>query len=213
MTAGIILNARGSGNDNTVARIHQLSILHRCLFFGILEPMISSTRLQTLFLSTGYQNCATNDETLPKICVFWRSSLQLTCITTHAQYMTFALGDISAPSAYLTVVYAKCSLQERRLLWEDLISFSASISVPWIVGGDFNAIIGQHEKQGGDPPRRTSMTDFKDFIDLSWMLVSRVQPSLGGMERGDPLLYLQGWIAFYIALNGFNLFLPPKLYT
>lgn len=53
--------------------------------------------------------------------------------------MTFALGEISAPSAYLTVVYAKCSLQERRLLWEDLISFSASISVPWIVGGDFNA--------------------------------------------------------------------------
>lgn len=104
-----------------------------------------------------------------------------TCIL---KYITFALGEISAPSAYLTVVYAKCSLQERRLLWEDLISFSASISVPWIVGGDFNAIIGQHEKQGGDPPRRTSMTDLKDFIDLSWMLVSRVIPFIGSNPKG-----------------------------
>lgn len=91
-STGIIWNARGSGNDDTIARIHQLSLLHRCLFFGILEPMINSSRLAAICRSVGYQHYATNAEDLPKISLFWKDSIDLTCICTNDQYLTFSGG-------------------------------------------------------------------------------------------------------------------------
>ncbi|KAH0692908.1 hypothetical protein KY290_021060 [Solanum tuberosum] len=51
----------------------------------------------------------------------------------------------------VTLVYAKCTAVERLRLWEDIYAICDNHSLPWMVGGDFNVVMGEDEKIGGLP--------------------------------------------------------------
>ncbi|XP_027184031.1 uncharacterized protein LOC113782338 [Coffea eugenioides] len=50
----------------------------------------------------------------------------------------------------MSFVHVKCSRDERRDLWLNLLADKPSSS-PWCIGGDFNTILAPHEKRGGRP--------------------------------------------------------------
>lgn len=91
---------------------------------------------------------------------FWRHPLQLNLYQRHDQIMTFTVEEQGQVQAFLSFVYAKCSVTERRELWQQLNSLSASINKPWLVGGDFNATLYAHEKLGGALPEVRATDDF-----------------------------------------------------
>lgn len=49
---------------------------------------------------------------------------------------TLTVEEQGQVQAFLSFVYAKCSVTERRELWQQLNSLEASINKPWLVGGD-----------------------------------------------------------------------------
>ncbi|XP_059290122.1 uncharacterized protein LOC132043675 [Lycium ferocissimum] len=51
----------------------------------------------------------------------------------------------------VSVVYAKCARDEREELWEAMVELANQQDLPWIIGGDFNVIVSDEEKQGGLP--------------------------------------------------------------
>ncbi|KAH0771764.1 hypothetical protein KY290_015745 [Solanum tuberosum] len=59
-----------------------------------------------------------------------------------------------------TIVYAKCSAGERLELWDELYSINYNLSMPWLVGGDFNVILSNEEKIGGLPVYPQEVEDF-----------------------------------------------------
>ncbi|EOX99837.1 Uncharacterized protein TCM_008802 [Theobroma cacao] len=59
-----------------------------------------------------------------------------------------------------SLIYAKCTRSERLVLWDCLRSLAINIHTPWIVGGDFNAIIHSGERLNGAVPHAGSMEDF-----------------------------------------------------
>lgn len=63
----------------------------------------------------------------------------------------------------MNTIYAKCTIKERKKLWDALIKL-ANHSLPWRVGGDFNTIVDASEKEGGAQPNRRSMNDFGTCI-------------------------------------------------
>lgn len=84
--------------------------------------------------------------------------LEVTPQTLYVKIGTPGMADF-----LLSVVYAKCTRPERLELWEDLIKQS-QITLPWIVGGDFNTILTLTKKRGGIYPDIRSMHDFRDCI-------------------------------------------------
>lgn len=62
-------------------------------------------------------------------------------------------------------MYVAINYIDRRVLWDALISFTASYDQPWMVIGDFNVIMGTHEKAGGNSPPTISCLDFSNMID------------------------------------------------
>lgn len=42
----------------------------------------------------------------------------------------------------LTLVYAKCDVIERIELWDSFYAMAKDMITPWLVGGDFNVILG-----------------------------------------------------------------------
>lgn len=76
--------------------------------------------------------------------------------------MTISQSGTGQPAFQLTFVYAKCSIQERQVLWRSLLAMHSTLTGPWLVAGDFNCIMATDEKLGGNPPSLAAMSDFID---------------------------------------------------
>ncbi|XP_070036365.1 uncharacterized protein LOC142166978 [Nicotiana tabacum] len=61
---------------------------------------------------------------------------------------------------YVTAVYAKCTVVERKDLWSSIDNINMIIDGPWCIGGDFNVIMDPDEKLGGRPHRAHRSFDF-----------------------------------------------------
>ncbi|XP_060211633.1 uncharacterized protein LOC132639172 [Lycium barbarum] len=85
----------------------------------------------------------------------------LSCRFTH-------LGD--GQELALTVVYASTDRSGRIALWEDLYDMSSHITIPWLVGGDFNVITDDIEKFGGLPVQFAETEDFRQCIDICQLM-------------------------------------------
>ncbi|XP_059312881.1 uncharacterized protein LOC132064038 [Lycium ferocissimum] len=64
----------------------------------------------------------------------------------------------------VSVVYAKCDIDEREELWEAMVELENHQDLPWIIGGDFNVIVSDEEKQGGLPILSHETLDFSTCI-------------------------------------------------
>ncbi|KAK4733875.1 hypothetical protein R3W88_008136 [Solanum pinnatisectum] len=79
------------------------------------------------------------------------------------------------------MIYAKCSVEERIELWNDLYFISDHYSEPWIVGGDFNVILGSDEKIGGLPVYIQGYEDFAFCIN-SFLINRKLHDLVGNIE-------------------------------
>ncbi|XP_074303377.1 uncharacterized protein LOC141637860 [Silene latifolia] len=52
---------------------------------------------------------------------------------------------------WFTVVYGLNHVNERMELWDSLREYHSKVHGPWIVGGDFNAVMARNERIGGAP--------------------------------------------------------------
>ncbi|XP_020243146.1 uncharacterized protein LOC109821366 [Asparagus officinalis] len=75
-----------------------------------------------------------------------------------------------AVSCLMSVVYASNQRENRKRLWQDLLEIKQNVNCPWLVGGDFNAIISAEEKMGGAPISDADTEDFQNFISSSQLL-------------------------------------------
>jgi len=55
------------------------------------------------------------------------------------------------------VVYAKCTAEERLILWADIFQMASLMTSPWLIGGDFR-------KNGGLPVIDLEHEDFDNCI-------------------------------------------------
>jgi len=71
---------------------------------------------------------------------------------------------------YIVGIYASISYLLQRQLWADLIMLHNSLAAPWIFVGDFNAVLGAHEKRGRHLPPSTSCNDFLSLTNANLLL-------------------------------------------
>ncbi|KAK4384715.1 Retrovirus-related Pol polyprotein from type-2 retrotransposable element R2DM [Sesamum angolense] len=64
----------------------------------------------------------------------------------------------------ITVVYGANEVSARRELWQGLTELAVSADLPWLVGGDFNAVLDMSEVSGASGDIRVAMHEFNDCI-------------------------------------------------
>ncbi|XP_060190319.1 uncharacterized protein LOC132619425 [Lycium barbarum] len=84
------------------------------------------------------------------------------------QLLSTHLGD--GQELVITVVYASTDRSGRIALWEDLYDMYSHITIPWLVGGDFNVITDDIEKFGGLPVQFAETEDFRQCIDICQLM-------------------------------------------
>ncbi|KAK4381744.1 Retrovirus-related Pol polyprotein from type-2 retrotransposable element R2DM, partial [Sesamum angolense] len=106
----------------------------------------------------------------------------------------------------ITVVYGANEVSTRRELWQGLIELAVTVgNVPWLVGGDFNAVLDMSEVSGASGDIRVAMNEFNDCILQTGLLSMPMQGecftwhncSLDGRslwKRHDRLLVNDVWM-------------------
>lgn len=64
----------------------------------------------------------------------------------------------------LTVVYGFNAIEQRRSLWEEIKCLSQGTSMPWVIGGDFNAVLTPQDRLCGNPISSAEIQDFSECI-------------------------------------------------
>jgi len=70
-------------------------------------------------------------------------------------------------TVYIAAVYANTSYLNRRQLWADLTHLQECFQGPWLFIGDFNVVMGAHEKRGRWPPFTVSCLDFGSWSNAN----------------------------------------------
>ncbi|XP_019241016.1 PREDICTED: uncharacterized protein LOC109221004 [Nicotiana attenuata] len=100
-----------------------------------------------------------------KIWVFVDEDHGVEIIYDLEQQMTLKLTNLDTQMSFMvTFVYAKCDPIERIELWDSLYYLASDMSIPWLVGGDFNVILDEEEKFGGLPVSLNEINDFRHCI-------------------------------------------------
>ncbi|XP_020266660.1 uncharacterized protein LOC109842165 [Asparagus officinalis] len=104
-----------------------------------------------------------------RIWLLWDSNfLTVQNINSSDQYITCKVESKDGRlKCLITAIYALNHPEGRKILWNDLMVFKRNVSDPWLVGGDYNAILSSEEKIGGAQITDTEVEDFQNFIDTS----------------------------------------------
>ena len=70
----------------------------------------------------------------------------------------------------LTCIYASPRFVERKLLWGNLSNVALLHDLPWVILGDFNELLSNDDKSGGNPINMNRALRFKDCLDLCGMI-------------------------------------------
>ncbi|KAH7846917.1 hypothetical protein Vadar_019661 [Vaccinium darrowii] len=73
--------------------------------------------------------------------------------------------DIKGIRSRVTGIYASTDYYERKDLWQRLSVKLIADSEPWSMVGDFNCILSNEEKDGGQDKETWELNDFRNFID------------------------------------------------
>ncbi|PKU60524.1 threonine dehydratase [Dendrobium catenatum] len=137
-----------------------------------------------------------------KIWVFWKPPITIDVLGDHPQVLHCKVEAFNV-KCFASFVYAASSLYNRKALWESLIDFHSLCNLPWLVGGDFNAITCISERRGGSSPSNRSMDDFNNMI-LSCNLIDigfvgdKYTWNRGHLwQRLDRVLFNDAWINYF----------------
>ncbi|XP_026378819.1 uncharacterized protein LOC113273290 [Papaver somniferum] len=123
-------------------------------------------------------------------------------ISVSSQMITVSVGDV-----LVSGVHAHVNLVQRRFLWSEMKLIS-DLNKPWIILGDFNAILSQDEKIGDKSPNRNSILEVSDCLNqceliqapkngLNYTWSNRQQGSKRILCTLDRVVFNQKWIQLY----------------
>ncbi|GLT58776.1 hypothetical protein SLA2020_316440 [Shorea laevis] len=170
-------NCRGAANDDFKRNAKEIIREHNPGIFIIMETKLAGERATEVARSLGLPKweLVDADGYAGGIWLLWDDSrFSVDILTKGSQVIHALVKVISHPcfsdfNWFLSAIYARPQYDIRCLLWDNLRKFSQTINGPWLAMGDFNDIIVQTEKFGGNPVpsyRIQAYTDCMSFCNL-----------------------------------------------
>ncbi|XP_020272510.1 uncharacterized protein LOC109847689 [Asparagus officinalis] len=163
------------GNSNQKTQFSPLDPQYNIPFIALLETKLKEEKMEHIARKFARDwNWISNVQEAGngRIWLLWNNDLMTVqsssitdqCLTCFVQLKNGKL------SCLMSMVYASNQRENRKRLWQDLLEIKQNVNCPWLVGGDFNAIISAEEKMGGAPISDADTEDFQNFISSSQLL-------------------------------------------
>ncbi|XP_058726956.1 uncharacterized protein LOC131598361 [Vicia villosa] len=101
-----------------------------------------------------------------RIWISWNDNLDdVKVIQSSDQYLHCGIYDTKGTFQFwLTAIYRKNRLEQRKILWKDIANMRPNVQDPWCLMGDFNNVMRAQDRMGG-----RMVTDF-EYVDLLDMM-------------------------------------------
>ncbi|KAK4397731.1 hypothetical protein Sango_1248600 [Sesamum angolense] len=140
---------------------------NRLCLLGILETKLAATTIPKIInrLFPGWCQ-ANNFDAIAggRILIIWNPAV----IDLHPEDISPQVihcrvtNKSSQLSFYISFTYGLYTVVNRMSMWEKLLELGRSLSMPWLILGDFNWVKSPAEKQLGVPPTWYELKDFAD---------------------------------------------------
>ena len=148
-------NVRGIGRPSFKPNLRLLVNQHHPKIVILAEARVSRETTNTILENVGFDSCHVVELRgfAGGIILHWNSNIMnFHYIGENSQGVHGVVEACSTNLSYvLSAIYASPSYADRKLLWQDLCNIAGVVKSPWIAIGDFNEIINQGEKFGGQP--------------------------------------------------------------
>ncbi|XP_020671980.1 uncharacterized protein LOC110091987, partial [Dendrobium catenatum] len=165
-------NVRGFNNPIKVKYCKDLIAVHNIKLLCVLEAKVTLSSVSDPWFSFSHslfenEKCCDNfnHSTPGRIWVKWDDAhVNFTPSFSSSQLIHGLVGAGSFPPFYMSVVYAANTVEERKVLWKDLLNISFNLNSPWIIMGDFNCFRFGGEKAGGIPVANDRLGELNNFV-------------------------------------------------
>ncbi|KAF7146250.1 hypothetical protein RHSIM_Rhsim04G0139700 [Rhododendron simsii] len=96
-------------------------------------------------------------------CILAKEGVKLDFLEVARCIINVCITDLGCRSSRVVRVYASTDQVERRKLWRHLALIVGSSQEPCVIGGDFNCILSNEEKDGGLHKENWELRDFQRF--------------------------------------------------
>ncbi|XP_059310476.1 uncharacterized protein LOC132061833 [Lycium ferocissimum] len=112
-----------------------------------------------------------------RVWLIWDDTVfKVTPLVSDAQFIHCQVSNRrSGDSCLMTVIYAFNTIEQRKSLWQELYTLGQLITIPWLIWGDFNAIMCAQDRLYSAPVTSSEVKDFNKCVqqpiltELPWM--------------------------------------------
>ncbi|XP_039069704.1 uncharacterized protein LOC120216309 [Hibiscus syriacus] len=128
--------------------------------FAIFEPRVSGAKADGFIRKSGFDHSFRVEANgfWGGIWVLWRDTVSMDFLVASNQFSHGLCGDSgSSRSFFISFVYARPVGNVRKNVWNQLRTLEPNNNKLWVLGGEFNALCGSYERNGGSPRRSVDM--------------------------------------------------------
>lgn len=163
----IAWNCRGMGRGAAVRFLRSLVRSQRPDLLFLCETKIKAPILQVKLLRLGFPSLCQVPLVGTKggLVVAWKESVEVEPINLgRFQITCLVYSDPPHQPWMLSCIHGPSSWANKPGFWHNLQVIGNSFAGPWMLMGDFNAILSQQDKRGGRPFASSSTDPFFSFV-------------------------------------------------
>ncbi|XP_050217262.1 uncharacterized protein LOC126668089 [Mercurialis annua] len=201
-----IWNCQGAAKNDFLRTFISFCDCYNPSLVVLVEPRISGLKADKIIKRSGFDfsHRVEAQGFSGGIWILWKSNIHVSVMFNHRQFIhTKITVGATNDDFYFTAVYGSPHSPGRRTLWNDLTALGMDNNVPWLLAGDFNAILNAIDRRGGSHLRGLGCPHFNDFVDCNALIqLDFVGPALTWrrgnlMQRLDRALCNDKWLKKY----------------
>lgn len=159
-------NCRGLGNSRALGTLQELIREKRPHFIFLVETISSVLQLDEIKVLLGYDGvfAVSNVGRSGGLAFLWKSAQTVSLLSSSFWHIDVLVEVALIGEWRITGFYGRPNRNERQASWVLLKDLSRQYSYPWVCCGDFNAILTQDEKRGGNAQPNNLIRDFRDGV-------------------------------------------------
>ncbi|XP_019179272.1 PREDICTED: uncharacterized protein LOC109174493 [Ipomoea nil] len=199
-------NCRGLGNPRTVREIEDIVSRKKLDFVFLMETKVNRDHAERLRIKLGFDGLFNVDNSglSGGLALLWRTNNTARLLSYSDNYVDVEVSMPGFEKWRMTGFYCFSKRPQRRESWDLIRTLANKSDLPWVMLGDFNDLLFQYEKRGGNPHPDALLRGFGETIEecgLAQMPMTGYpftwQKGKGTPnwieERLDKVLTTQGW--------------------
>ncbi|KAI9128717.1 hypothetical protein K1719_000200 [Acacia pycnantha] len=167
------MNCQGAFDTKFPSIFKSLVFNYKPDIFVILEPRIFGTKANKVIKKLGFQFSHRVEATgfSGGIWILWSPRVSIKVLVNQVQFVHMEVTCVNQNSTFIfTAIYGNPQQQYRKFLWQDLDLLADNISSPWLLVGDFNAILSSDDRRGGAIHKERGCNFFNEFIHSNGLM-------------------------------------------